>query len=361
LFHLFRAGKPVKDFVKQYYGQILKTSNDLATDACCTNTPTPAALQAAMSRIHPEVSARYYGCGLVAPTALQGRQVLDLGSGSGRDCYLLAQLVGEQGAVTGVDMTEEQLQVANRHLEWHRVQFGYQQFNVRFLHGHIEALDQLDLADEQFDVIVSNCVINLSPDKPAVLREAWRVLKTGGELYFSDVYADRRVPAQLTQDPLLYGECLGGALYWNDFLQLARQAGFSDPRLVEDRPLTVGNAQLAERLAPIRFFSATYRLFKLPQLDPGQEDYGQAAVYRGGIAEQPDCFVLDKRQRLEKGRVTPISGNSFRMLAESRFRDYFDLYGDFDNHFGIFAADGSLPFDETRDDALPPAGGSGCC
>jgi arsenite methyltransferase len=93
---------------------------------------------------------------------------------------------------------------------------------VRFLKGYIEKLDELDLAPESFDVIVSNCVINLSIDKPAVFREAHRLLKPGGELYFSDVYCDRRLPDGVRADPELYGECLGGALYWNDFLPMAK-------------------------------------------------------------------------------------------------------------------------------------------
>ncbi len=88
-------------------------------------------------------------------------------------------------------------------------------------------------------MIVSNCVVNLSPDKDAVLREVQRLLKPGGEFYFSDVYADRRVPDKVRNDPVLYGECLGGALYWNDFQRLAKRHGFADPRLVDDRPLEI--------------------------------------------------------------------------------------------------------------------------
>jgi arsenite methyltransferase len=91
-------------------------------------------------------------------------------------------------------MTDEQLEVANRNIEHHTSAFGFSQPNTEFKKGYIERLDELDLADNSFDVIVSNCVINLSPDKDAVLREAYRVLKPGGELYFSDVYSDRRVP-----------------------------------------------------------------------------------------------------------------------------------------------------------------------
>ena len=170
----------MKDSVKEYYGKVLQSSADLQTDACCTNMDIPDYLKRAFSNVHDEVAARYYGCGLVMPQKLEGMRILDLGSGSGRDCYVLAQLVGEQGAVVGVDMTDEQLEIANRHVDWHTEKFGYKKSNVQFLKGYIEKLDELDLADESFDIIVSNCVINLSPDKEAVLEQAYRLLKPGG-------------------------------------------------------------------------------------------------------------------------------------------------------------------------------------
>ena len=272
------------ELVKDYYGRQLSKSDDLKTSACCDASSVPGWLKPLLARIHPEVLERYYGCGLVAPPLLAGCRVLDLGSGSGRDVYALAQLAGPTGEVVGVDMTDEQLAVAQRHREHHRIAFGFERDNVRFLHGYIERLDELDLAPGSFDVIVSNCVVNLSPDKEAVLRGVQRLLKPGGEFYFSDVYADRRVPDAVKNDPVLYGECLGGALYWNDFLGLARRAGFADPRLVEDRPLAITDAELAPRTAGVNFFSATYRLFKLDGLEADCEDYGQAVIYRGSIA-----------------------------------------------------------------------------
>ena len=99
------------DFVKEYYGEILSETGDLKTSACCTTEAPPRHVVDALSRIHGEVAARYYGCGLVLPEALEGCRVLDLGCGAGRDVYLLSQLVGEQGEVVGVDMTEAQLAV----------------------------------------------------------------------------------------------------------------------------------------------------------------------------------------------------------------------------------------------------------
>lgn len=333
------------DVVQDYYGRLLQNTNDLKTTACCDISAVPAWLKPLLANIHEDVLSRYYGCGLVCPPELTGCRVLDLGCGSGRDVYALAQLVGPEGNVVGVDMTDEQLAVARRHQAYHAERFGYD--NVQFLNGYIEKLTELDLAPGSFDVIVSNCVINLSPDKDAVLDGVRRLLKPGGEFYFSDVYADRRVPDAVRNDPVLYGECLGGALYWNDFLRVAQRNGFIDPRLVEDRPLAVTDATLAPRLGAIQFYSATYRLFNIAELESACEDYGQAVIYRGSIANQPDRFVLDKHHDMETGRVFPVCGNTWRMLKDTRLASHFDFIGDFTRHYGLFEGCGSsLPFDQ---------------
>lgn len=347
------------DAVKDYYGKMLKTSADLKTSACCDAASLPAHLEPLLANVHPEVSAKYYGCGLVAPTALAGRRILDLGSGSGRDAYLLAQLAGPQGEIVGVDMTDEQLAVADQHVAWHMDRFGYASPNVRFLKGYIEQLDELGLEPASFDVIVSNCVINLSVDKLAVLRGAFDLLKPGGELYFADVYCDRRLTDAVRADPVLYGECLGGALYWNDFLDLSKEAGFLDPRLVASRPIEVTDRAIKAKLGQARFFSATYRLFKLAGLESACEDYGQAVVYKGGLAEEPDAFILDGHHLIERGKVFPVCGNTWRMLADTRFAPYFDFIGDFSTHYGIFPGCGTaVPF---ADDEASAAATSGCC
>ena len=347
----------MREAVQNYYGKTLSGNRDLSINACCDQNP-PAWLQPILSLIHEEVLDRYYGCGVIVPQLLQGCRILDLGSGSGRDCYVLSYLAGEKGSVIGEDMTPEQLAVARKHLDYHRREFGYKHNNVEFIEGYIEQLDELDLADNSFDVVVSNCVVNLSPDKEKVLREVYRVLKPGGEFYFSDVYADRRLDENLKQDPVLYGECLAGALYWNDFLCLARLAGFKDPRLVEDRPISIGNETIRKRLGPVKFYSATYRLFKLPVLETACEDYGQAVIYKGSVPEHPQLFVLDKHHQLEAGRVFPVCGNSFRMLYESRFAAHFEFIGDFVTHYGIFPGCGTvIPF--TGQTVL--GGGANCC
>lgn len=137
--------------------------------------------------IHPEVQERFYGCGLVAPELLEDRRLLDLGCGSGRDCYLLSALAGPNGAVIGVDMTPEQLDVARRHSDYHRDAFGYARSNVTFMQGRLEHLDRLPLAPGSFDLVVPNCVLNLCEKKPEVLAQVFRLLRDGGEFYFSGV------------------------------------------------------------------------------------------------------------------------------------------------------------------------------
>lgn len=328
------------EVVQDYYGKQLQSTEDLKTSACCDVSNMPSWLKPLLANIHDEVLSRYYGCGLVCPALLKGCRILDLGCGSGRDVYALAQLVGRTGHVVGVDMTDEQLAIANQYQDYHIDKFGYD--NVTFLKGYIEKLDELNLDPNSFDIIVSNCVINLSPDKAAVMASVQRLLKPGGEFYFSDVYADRRIPQHLINDPVLYGECLSGALYWKDFERLARQADFLDPRLVEDRPLEITDPLLAAKIGDIQFFSATYRLFKIATLEDACEGHGQAVVYHGTIDQLTHCFDLDKHHAIETGRVFPVCGNTFRMLKESRFAKHFDFIRDDSRHYGIFAGCGDI-------------------
>ena len=226
----------------------------------------------------------------------------------------------------------------------------------------LEELASLGMDPGSFDLIVSNCVINLCTDKPAVLSAAHDLLRSGGEMYFSDVYADRRIPEDLAKDPLLYGECLAGALYWNDFENMAKAAGFPDPRLVESRPLAINNPQIAEKLGNIRFYSATYRLFRIDSLEPACEDYGQAVKYLGTVPHHPHRLELDGHHHFETGRVFPVCGNSYRMLNESRFRDHFEFFGNWDQHLGIFPGCGTeLPYSNTETNDSQESTNSGAC
>jgi len=352
------TGRDMRAEVQRYYGETLESSDDLKTTACCTVAAPPDYITRMLAEIHDEVGRRYYGCGLVLPEALEGLRILDLGCGAGRDVYLLSRLVGAQGHVTGVDMTSEQLAVANKHLQFHMDLYGYAQPNVNFIEANIEQLDGTDLADESFDLIVSNCVINLAIDKSAVLKSAFRLLKPGGEMYFSDIYSSRRVPESLTNDPVLYGECLAGALYWNDFMLLAKACGFADPRLVTEEQVDVTDPGLKERVGELCFRSATVRLIRGRGLEVSQEDYGQRAIYQGTIPEHPESFGLDADNVFPADVEVAVSGNTAELLQGSRFSAHFQILGDDRQHLGAFG-------DKLRSPDFTPVVGSatksGCC
>ena len=322
--------------IKEYYGRVLTGSKDLQTKACCSLEAFPPAHQAILAEIDDEILDRFYGCGSPIPPAIDGCTVLDLGCGSGRDAYLASKLVGPDGYVIGVDMTDEQLAVARRHLDSQTKRFGFAQPNLEFRQGYIEDLAGCGIADNSIDVVISNCVINLSPDKERVFSEIFRVLKPGGELYFSDLFADRRLPAHLKNDPVLYGECLSGALYNEDFRRLLRNLGCMDYRVLSRRPVVLDNPAVAARIGQAQFRSCTIRAFKLTCLEDICEDYGQVACYNGTLPGLPNFFDLDDHHRFHAGKPMLVCGNSAAMVQETRFGKHFTVTGDRSVHFGTF-------------------------
>ncbi|XP_066478372.1 arsenite methyltransferase isoform X2 [Tiliqua scincoides] len=273
--------------VQDYYGKELKKTEDLKTNACITAArPLPIFVREALQCVHEEVSAKYYGCGLVIPECIEGCWVLDLGSGSGRDCYVLSKLVGENGHVTGVDMTETQ-----------------------------------DASMSFFNLLSSsNCVVNLSPDKRTVLREAFRMLKAGGELYFSDVYASHDLSEDIRKHRVLWGECLGGALWWKDLYKIADEVGFSPPRLVTASRITLANKELESIVGDCQFVSATFRLFKIPKDGSIQQC---EIIYKGGIAGHEKEFAFDVNYNFKQGEVVEVDGETASVLRHSRFAKKF--------------------------------------
>jgi ubiquinone/menaquinone biosynthesis C-methylase UbiE len=158
--------------------------------------------------------------------------VLDLGSGPGFDCFLAAQRVGEKGKVIGVDMTSEMLEKARENAE----KGGYE--NVEFRLGEIE---NLPAADNSIDIIISNCVINLSPDKGKVFKEAYRVLKPGGRIMVSDLVLLKELPQVILDSVQAYVGCLSGALLKDDYLKAVNDAGFKDTKVLEETHFPIEN------------------------------------------------------------------------------------------------------------------------
>ncbi|MFX0203428.1 MAG: arsenite methyltransferase [Candidatus Hodarchaeota archaeon] len=175
----------------------------------------------------PEGSNMGLGCGNpVALASLKpGETVVDLGSGGGFDCFLAAKQVGETGTVIGVDMTPEMIRKATKNV----TKGGFK--NVEFRLGEIE---KIPLKDNFADVVISNCVVNLSPDKPKVFREAYRILKPGGRLFISDMLMNRALPEQIIKSVAGYIGCISGAETKQQYLEYIKDAGFSDVKIISE-------------------------------------------------------------------------------------------------------------------------------
>jgi len=349
------GGSSVIENVKKYYGKQLQSKDDLVSKACCCAERPPAEIGEILPLVADEIKNRFYGCGSPLPPLLEGMTVLDLGCGTGRDVYIASKLVGESGCAIGVDMTTEQIDIAKKYQDEQRKRFGFITSNVKFLQGYIEDLGSLGIEDNSIDVVISNCVINLSPAKEQVFKEIYRILRPGGELFFSDVFADRRIPEELTTDPVLRGECLGGALYTEDFRRIIEKCGWADFRYTSVRDLELGNEEIENKLGFATFSSRTVRAFKLDDLEDICEDYGQVAYYDGSIPGYPHFFDLDDHHRFFTGKPMLVCGNTASMVSKTRYGKAFKVIGDRSVHYGKFDCGSS----EKKKDK--PCSGSCCC
>jgi SAM-dependent methyltransferase len=345
------------EYVKEYYGKALQDKKDLKTGACCCSDELLSpAVREIEKQINNEVLTKFYGCGSPIPPALEGCMVLDLGCGTGKDVFIASRITGPDGLVIGVDMTDEQIEVGERNLDSQMKKFGYMKKNVEFKKGYIEDLKAIGIGDNSIDVVMSNCVINLSADKRKVFSDIFRVLKPGGELYFSDVFAGRRVPQHIADDPLLYSECLGGAMYIEDFRRMLREEGCLDFRTVSKRKIKLGDPKLEAKAGMVDFYSMTVRAFKLRSLEDICEDYGQVAIYLGNIPGYPHYFDLDDHHRFIEGKPMLVCGNTASMLQETRYARHFKVTGDRSVHYGPFNC---APASVKREDES--IAGGACC
>lgn len=318
--------------VKGFYGteRFKEGAEDNAT-CSAGGKPLYKSAKAALSEVHDQVISKYYGCGNPIPECLEGTTILDLGCGTGRDVYICSKLAGENGKVIGLDMTDEPLELAREYISYHQDKFGYK--NVEFHQGYIEDfVDKGVVAPNSVDVVISNCVICLSPDKKKVFEQVWKCLKEGGELYFSDMYCDRRVPESLKADSKLWNEGIGGSLYVEDFRRIMADIGFKDIRVAHHRKT---RTDLATQL-PQRYFSTTVRAFKVDNLEDKAEDYGIKATYKGGIPDFEETFEFDKNYMFKVGEETDIDRNTAETLKTSRFKAYFEVT-DEKEHLGLFS------------------------
>jgi len=223
----------IKSHIREKYGKIAQINTCGCCDGlsgCCGSniSPEKVALELGYTqddlKMMPEASNMGLGCG--NPQAItelkKGEAVLDLGSGGGIDCFLASRAVGESGQVIGVDMTQEMIDKSSRIA----AELGYS--NVEFRLGEIE---NMPLEDNYVDVVMSNCVINLSPEKSKVFEEVYRVLKSGGRLAVSDIVAAAELPPEIKNDLALYGDCIAGAELIDNIEKLLKEAGFENIRI----------------------------------------------------------------------------------------------------------------------------------
>jgi SAM-dependent methyltransferase len=236
--------KEVKKFVRCRYGKIASEKDSCCS--CCGSPPDLVEQAKSMGYSEDEIKSiptdAVMGLGCGNPTALaelkEGETVLDLGSGGGLDVFLAANKVGEKGKVIGVDMTPEMIQKAKENAR----KAEYQ--NVEFRLGEIE---NLPVEDNSVDIIISNCVINLSPDKLATFKEAFRVLKPNGRILISDLVTEGELPIEIRRSFDAWAECIAGALEKKEYLDTIRKAGFRDIEIVQQH--TYGEPGMDNRLA----------------------------------------------------------------------------------------------------------------
>ena len=240
------AEQNVRTAVREHYASVAREQSSCcgptkAAGGCCGATPAPIEISRAIGYSEQDLAAVPAGANLglgcgnpLAFAALEpGDTVVDLGSGAGFDCFLAAQRVGPQGRVIGVDMTHEMLERARGNAARDGVA------NVEFRLGEIE---NLPVADATADMVISNCVINLSTDKPRVFSEALRVLKPGGRLMVSDLVLARPLPASVARSIAAYAGCIAGAMLKDDYLQAIRDAGFADVRVLAEALYPIGSS-----------------------------------------------------------------------------------------------------------------------
>jgi len=297
--------------------------------------------------IPPEVIERDYGCGDPSRYLREGETVLDLGSGTGKICFIAAQVVGPTGKIIGVDMTDEMLEVARRNAPIVAERIGYA--NVEFRKGRIQdlALD-LELLDEQLkqspiadaasflaadelaeelrckhpliasdsvDVVVSSCVLNLvePKSKPQLFDEIFRVLRKGGRAVICDIVSDEEVAEEMQDDPELWSGCISGALTEEGFLAAFENAGFYGIQILKR------DAQPWRTVQGIEFRSVTIEAFKGKQGDCFERN--QAVIYRGPFKEVLD----DDGHRMQRGKPYAVCDKTYNLYKKAPYREFFEF------------------------------------
>lgn len=297
----FDVDKP-RAKVRDFYGDAAETPQP---ELCCPTKYDDSAI----SHIPQDVIDRFYGCGSPMTTASikEGEIVLDLGSGAGIDVFIAAKFVGATGKAIGVDMTDRMLHVARENQPRVAAALGYDA--VDFREGFLE---QIPVASKSVDLVTSNCVVNLSPDKPRVFGEMWRVLKDHGRILIADIVSETRVPPHLKVNPQLWGECLVGALTQDEFLAELERAGFYG--------LEVLKKSYWKDVEGYPFFSVTVRGYKFEKTS-GCVFKGHRAVYLGPAK----AFIDEEGHQFPRNEPYEICTDTVAKLSNPPYKGMFAI------------------------------------
>ncbi len=306
----FDVDKP-RARVREYYSAAAEQPK---ADLCC---PTKYDADA-VAHIPQAVLDRFYGCGspITLANVRAGETVMDLGSGAGIDVFIAAKLVGPTGRAIGIDMTDAMLAVANESKPQVAAALGYDAVEFRK-----SFLEQLPLEPKSVDLITSNCVVNLSPDKPRVFEEMWRVLVDRGRIVISDIVSEREVPPHLKVNPELWGECLVGALTQEQFLAQLERAGFYG--------LTILRKTYWKDVEGYSFYSLTVRGFK-HEKTAGCVFRGHRAVYLG----PGKAFIDEEGHLFPRNEPYEVCTDTVAKLSAPPYRDMFAILEPGEEHAG---------------------------
>ncbi len=288
--------------VREFYGEAAERPR---AELCC---PTKYDDQA-IAHIPRDVLDRFYGCGSPITTAgiQPGETVVDLGSGAGIDVFIAAKLVGPTGRAIGIDMTDRMLAIAAENQASVAEALGYDV--VEFRKGFLE---EIPVESKTVDLVTSNCVVNLSPDKPRVFEEIWRILTDHGRIVISDIVSEREVPPHLKVNPQLWGECLVGALTQEEFLARLERAGFYGLSILE--------RTYWKEVEGYPFFSLTVRGFKFEKT-AGCVFQGHRAVYLG----PGKAFADEEGHLFPRNEPYEICTDTVAKLSRPPYRDMFAI------------------------------------
>lgn len=240
--------KDLKKIVRDKYAEIANQSTRENQASCCGAGGCSTEVYNIMTDDYSQVEGYQkeadlgLGCGLPTQFAKikPGDTVIDLGSGAGNDCFIARRETGEQGKVIGIDFTEAMISKARQNVD----KLGFN--NVEFRYGDI---DDMPVADNTSDVIVSNCVLNLVPDKQKVISEIFRTLKPGGHFSISDIVLEGELPKALREDAEMYAGCVSGAIQKGDYLNFIRETGFDQITVQKEKPITIPDDILSKYLS----------------------------------------------------------------------------------------------------------------